>query len=313
MTEDAAAVAAIDCGTNSTRLLVADAARPRPSNAAPRSRGSDKASTARTALRRKPSNASSPPSPTTAASSTSTASTTPTRSSGSSPPLPRGDASNREELFERIAATLGRAPELLSGDDEGRLSFAGATQELDPGNGPFLVVDIGGGSTELVVGTAEPTGVTSIDVGCVRLTERYLGADPPDPGELSDALSVVRVHLDDVVRDVPQTLDAARLVGLAGSVTTVAAVELGLRTYDRSRIHHFVLTRRAAEDVFRTLATESRVDRAANPGLEPERVDVVVAGALVLVAVMRYFDFDECLVSESDILDGLVATLLPTT
>ena len=220
------------------------------------------------------------------------------------------DAANRDELFERIAATVGRPPELLSGDEEGRLSFAGATAELDAANGPFLVVDIGGGSTELVVGTTEPTGVTSIDVGCVRLTERYLRADPPDPGELSDALSVVRVHLDDVVRDVPQTLDAARLVGLAGSVTTVAAVELGLRTYDRDRIHHFVLTRRAAEDVFRTLATESRADRAANPGLEPERVEVIVAGALILVAVLRYFDFDECLVSEADILDGLVATLL---
>ncbi|MDQ3106515.1 MAG: exopolyphosphatase, partial [Actinomycetota bacterium] len=97
---------------------------------------------------------------------------------------------------------------------------------------------------------------------------------------------------------------------LSGSVTSVAAVELGLQTYDRDRIHHFVLTRAAAEDVFRTLATERRRDRAANPGLDPDRVDVIVAGALILVAVMRHFDFDECLVSESDILDGLVASLL---
>jgi exopolyphosphatase/guanosine-5'-triphosphate,3'-diphosphate pyrophosphatase len=100
------------------------------------------------------------------------------------------------------------------------------------------------------------------------------------------------------------------LVGLAGSVTSVAAIELGLHTYDRDRIHHFKLTRRAAEDVFRTVATESRADRAANPGLEPDRVDVIVGGALLLVAVMRHFDFDVCLVSESDILDGLVAELL---
>ncbi|HVF31932.1 MAG TPA: Ppx/GppA phosphatase family protein [Acidimicrobiales bacterium] len=220
------------------------------------------------------------------------------------------DAANRDELFERIADTMGAPPELLSGDDEGRLSFRGATADLDPANGPYLVVDIGGGSTELVVGTHAPTGVTSIDVGCVRVTERFLRSDPPDAGELSDALSVVRLHLDDVTREVPQTLDAARLVGLAGSVTTVAAVELGLRTYDRDRIHHFVLTRRATEDVFRTLATERRSDRAANPGLQPERVDVIVAGALILVAVMRYFGFDECLVSESDILDGLVASIL---
>ena len=224
------------------------------------------------------------------------------------------DATNHGELFERIAATIGTRPELLTGDEEGRLSFDGATADLDRDHGPFLVVDIGGGSTELVVGTTEPTGVASMDVGCVRITERFLHGDPPDPGELSDALSVVRVHLDDVVRDVPQTLDAARLVGVAGSVTTVAAVELGLHTYDRAKLHHFVLTRQAAEDVFRTLATEARDDRAANPGLEPERVDVIVAGALLLVAVLRFFDFDECLVSESDILDGLVASLrAPTT
>ena len=220
------------------------------------------------------------------------------------------DAANRDELFDRVATTVGVRPELLTGDEEGRLSFAGATADLDRGNGPFLVADIGGGSTELVVGTDEPKGVISIDVGCVRITERFLHSDPPEPGELSDALSVVRLHLDDVVRLVPQTLDAARLVGLAGSVTTMAAVELGLRTNDRDRIHHFALTRRAAEDVFRTLATESSHDRAANPGLEPERVDVIVAGALVLVAVMRYFDFDECLVSEADLLDGAVAELL---
>lgn len=220
------------------------------------------------------------------------------------------DAVNRDAFFDVAEAAVGWRPELLSGGEEGRLSFAGATAGLDAVNGPFLVVDIGGGSTEFIVGTTEPLGVTSIDVGCVRLTERFLHGDPPHPGELSDALSVVRVYLDDVVREVPQTMDAARLVGLAGSVTTVAAVELGLATYDADRIHHFVLTRAAAEDVFRTLATERRDDRRANPGLEEGRVDVIVGGALVLVAVMRYFDFDECLVSEADILDGLVQTLL---
>ncbi len=220
------------------------------------------------------------------------------------------DAANRDDFFDAAEAAIGWRPELLSGGEEGRLSFAGATADLDAANGPFLVVDIGGGSTEFIVGTNEPLGLTSIDVGCVRLTERFLHGDPPEAGELSDALSVVRVYLDDVVREVPQTMDAARLVGLAGSVTTVAAVELGLATYDSDRIHHFVLTRAAAEDVFRTLATERRVDRRANPGLEEARVDVIVGGALVLVAVMRYFDFDKCLVSEADILDGLVQELV---
>ena len=219
------------------------------------------------------------------------------------------DAANREEFFDAAEAVVGTRPELLSGDEEGRLSFAGATAGLDPGLGPFLVVDVGGGSTEFVVGREGPVGVFSVDVGCVRVTERFLHSDPPDPGELADALSVVRSHLDDVVREVPATLDAARLVGLAGTVTTMAAVEIGLAEYDPERIHHFVLTRAAAEDVFRTLATERRADRRHNPGLEEGRVDVIVGGALVLVAVMRYFDFDECLVSEADILDGLVLSL----
>ncbi|MDP9442181.1 MAG: Ppx/GppA family phosphatase [Actinomycetota bacterium] len=220
------------------------------------------------------------------------------------------DATNREELFAIAERRVGVRPELLSGEEEGRLSFAGATAELDPAEGPFLVVDIGGGSTEFVVGSDKPTGIWSVDLGCVRVTERFLRSDPPDPGELADALSVVRSHLDDVVREVPETRDAVRLVGLAGTVTTMAAVELGLQTYDPDGIHHFVLTRAAAEDVFRTLATEPRAARRFNPGLEEGRVDVIVGGALILVAIMRYFDFDNCLVSESDILDGLVMSLL---
>jgi exopolyphosphatase/guanosine-5'-triphosphate,3'-diphosphate pyrophosphatase len=223
------------------------------------------------------------------------------------------DAVNREEFFARAESAIGVRPELLGGEEEGRLSFAGATAELDPADGPWLVVDIGGGSTELAVGPApgtrlEPIGVKSIDVGCVRLTERWLHGDPPTPEDLSQALSVVRDHLDDVRRDLP-AVDDARLVGLAGTVTTVAAVEIGLATYDRDRIHHFVLTRAAAEDVFRTLATEPRADRIHNPGLEEARADVIVGGCVVLVAIMRHFDFGQCLVSESDILDGLAMTL----
>jgi len=123
---------------------------------------------------------------------------------------------------------------------------------------------------------------------------------------------VARDWLDDVARDVPATLEARRLVGLAGTVTTIAAVELGLAAYDSTWIHHFVLTRAAAEDVFRTLATETRAQRVHNPGLEEARADVIVAGAAILVAVMRYFDYDECLVSERDILDGLAAGLRVT-
>ncbi len=220
------------------------------------------------------------------------------------------DAANRDEFFDVAESIVGARPELLPGEEEGRLSFLGATAELDPADGPFLVVDIGGGSTEFVVGASEPEGVVSVDVGCVRVTEKFLHGDPPAPEELSQAISVVRDHLEDVARELPGVKEARRLVGLAGTVSAVAAVEIGLAEYDRDRIHHFVLTRAAAEDVFRTLATEALEDRRFNPGLDPGRAEVIVGGAVVLVSVLRHFDFDECLVSESDILDGLVMSLL---
>ena len=226
------------------------------------------------------------------------------------------DAANRDEFLDAAEAVVGARPELLGGDDEARLSFLGATAELDAGDGPFLVVDIGGGSTEFAVGPqpdrpGEPEGVLSLDMGCVRLTEKFLHSDPPSAEELSQALSVVRDYLEDVARDLPTTREANQLVGLAGTVTTVAAVEQGLSTYDRDRIHHFVLSRAAAEDVFRTLATEPRADRVHNPGLEAARADVIVGGCCALVAVMRYFGFDQCLVSEADILDGLLLSSVP--
>ncbi len=220
------------------------------------------------------------------------------------------DAGNRDELFAAAEEALGTRPELLDGTAEARLSFLGATAELDPADGPFLVVDIGGGSTEFAVGTTEPEGAMSIDVGCVRLTEKYLHGDPPTAEELSGAISVVQAYLEDVQRELPATLEARRLVGLAGTVATVAAVEIGLPEYDRDRIHHFRLTRAAAEDVFRTLATERLADRIHNPGLEAGRADVIVGGCCILVAVMRWFHADELLVSEADILDGLARSLL---
>ncbi len=216
---------------------------------------------------------------------------------------------------EKQIAHLGVEPEVVEGTEEATLSFRGATSVLAGRHpGPFLVVDIGGGSTEFAVGprpgtTHEPEGALSLDIGCVRLTEKFLHSDPPAPEELSQAISVVRDYLEDVTRELPPVREAGRLVGLAGTVTTVAAVEQGLPEYDRDRIHHFDLTREAVEDVFRTLATEKRADRVHNPGLEEARADVIVGGMVVLAAVMRYFDFDECLVSEADILDGLVRSL----
>jgi exopolyphosphatase / guanosine-5'-triphosphate,3'-diphosphate pyrophosphatase len=215
------------------------------------------------------------------------------------------DAANRHDLLGPAAEILGTTVELLSGDDEGRLTFLGATTGLDA-PAPHLVVDIGGGSTEFTVGTGAPEGTLSVDVGCVRLTEAWLHSDPPEPEELSQALSVVQAYLDDVDRDLPAAGQAQTLIGTAGTVTTVAAVEIGLPTYDPEVLHHFRLSREAAEDVFRTLATEAADDRRHNPGLEPGRVDVIVGGAAVLVAVMRHWGFEEMIVSEADILDGLI-------
>jgi exopolyphosphatase / guanosine-5'-triphosphate,3'-diphosphate pyrophosphatase len=217
------------------------------------------------------------------------------------------DATNRDDFFEPAAEVLRFEPELIPGDEEARLSFLGATAELS-GPAPYLVVDIGGGSTEFIVGTREPEGLISVDTGSVRLTEHYVTSDPPEPEELSAAQSVVRDHLADVEREIPVG-DAATLIGLAGTITTVAAIELGLAEYDRDKIHHFRLTRSAAEDVFRTLATETIAERRHNPGLDPGRADVIVAGTLELVTIMRTFGFDEIVVSESDILDGLVRSI----
>ncbi len=220
------------------------------------------------------------------------------------------DAANREEFFDLVEEALGTRPELLSGDEEGRLSFAGATVGVDPQLAPFLVVDIGGGSTELIVGRDDVEGVCSLDIGCVRITEAELHHDPPAPEELSNALAMIEFHLEDALRLLPDITSARTFIGLAGTITTVAAVELGLPEHDRSRTHHFRLTHAAAEDVFRTLATEARADRIHNPGLEEARADVIVGGCCVLVSLFRKFGFDECLVSESDILDGLALSLL---
>ncbi len=241
------------------------------------------------------------------------------------------DARNGSELLDAIERLCGVRPEVLSGEAEGALAWAGAMSSLPPrnadeGTGLDALIDIGGGSTEFVVGRAGstsessaessssssrghgsglggPMGVISLDVGCVRMTERFLAGNPPRAVELSGLIGVVHAHLDDVQRELPAIDDATRFVGVAGSIVTVAAVELG--RYDHDAIHGMWLTRAAAEDVFRTLAQESAVDRAFNPGLHPDRVGTIVAGAAILVTVLRHFDLPGIRVSESDLLDAL--------
>ena len=219
------------------------------------------------------------------------------------------DAANTDQFFDAVAQVLGQPPELLSGEAEARLSFKGAVSQLNPQDGPYLVCDIGGGSTEFGYGSQSCEAVWSADVGSSRLTQQYIEHDPPLPEELVACLSVVELHLDDLLQAMPTAAQASQLVGLAGTVTTAAAVELGLAQYDPEQVHHFLLSKAAAEDVFRTLAVEDHQQRLANPGLHPGRVDVIVGGLCVLVKIMRYFEFDSCLVSEADLLAGLIAEM----
>jgi exopolyphosphatase/guanosine-5'-triphosphate,3'-diphosphate pyrophosphatase len=218
------------------------------------------------------------------------------------------DAANRETFFSAVADVLGGSPELLPGDEEARLSFEGAVAGLDPGDGPFLVVDIGGGSTELAVGTSTADAVHSINVGAVRVTEAELHHDPPQPEELTNALGIVEDRLDDALRIVPAAEEARTLVGVGGTITSVTAIEIGLAVYDRDRVHHFHLSRAAAEDVFRTLATEPLEDRRHNPGLQQGRADIIVGGCIVLVGIMRRLHAPEMIVCDADLLDALVAS-----
>jgi exopolyphosphatase/guanosine-5'-triphosphate,3'-diphosphate pyrophosphatase len=221
------------------------------------------------------------------------------------------DAVNGAEFLRAAEDVTGVRAELLTGEEEGRLSYAGATAELPPPGGPDLVVDIGGGSTELVVGP-DPVAAVSLDLGCVRLTERRLPTDPPTPAEWEAARAAVDEALDGADRARPALAalpGGARLVGLAGTVSTLAQLELGLPRYDRDRIHHAVLTRAAVDGWAATLAAEPAALRARRPGMAPGREDVIAGGALILSRVMAHYGLPRCLVSESDILDGLVASL----
>jgi len=223
------------------------------------------------------------------------------------------DASNGEEFLRAAGEVTGVEPELLVGTEEGRLSMAGALADLGHEEGPFLIVDIGGGSTELVAGSSadDPElAVVSLQVGCVRITERFLHDDPPTPDELAGAEAMVDELLEQAIADHPRFVSSHRLVGLAGTVTTLASLHLGMDRYDRDRIHHHVLTADVVDQWYRTLASEVTAARLDRAGMVSGREDVIVGGALILARVMARFGFEECLVSEADILDGMAASLL---
>lgn len=227
------------------------------------------------------------------------------------------DASNRDEFFAMTRDVLGVEAEVISGDEEARLSFTGAVGELEPEDGPFVVADIGGGSTELVVGTwdgkrAEITGARSVDIGCVRITERCLRSDPPTADEVAAARKLTAEVLAEAFDTVP-VAGARTWVGVAGTITTLSAVAQNLAAYDSERTH---LSRLSDEAITRTaqqLLSISHAERAQIPTIHPGRVDVIGGGALITEVLAERLaetaGIRELLVSEHDILDGIALSL----
>jgi exopolyphosphatase/guanosine-5'-triphosphate,3'-diphosphate pyrophosphatase len=225
------------------------------------------------------------------------------------------DAANGEAFLLPAAEIIGAPAELLAGTEEGRLSYAGATGDLPAADAAAFVLDIGGGSTEIVTKAGGHIFSVSLDIGCVRLTERFLPGDPPTATEVAAAVQAIQVELNRAAEVIPPLADesrSARLVGLAGTVSTLAAMELGLAEYDSERIHHAVLTAAAVRRWCDVLGAEPLAERARRPGLPAGRRDVIFGGALVLREVMTRFGFRECIVSEADILDGLIMSMKPT-
>ncbi|WP_089017694.1 Ppx/GppA phosphatase family protein [Micromonospora coriariae] len=217
------------------------------------------------------------------------------------------DATNAADFTEMVRRTLGVAPVVVSGDEEARLSFTGAVRGLPAdAKEPFLVVDIGGGSTEFVVGdrAGGVRAAISVDIGCVRMTERHLPGDPPTPEQIAAAQADIAAAVDRALAAVPGR-EAATLVGLAGSVTTVVAMAQGLGEYDPELIHHARVSYDAVAEVTADLLGRTREQRLAIPVMHPGRADVIGAGALVLRVIMERANMPSVVASEHDILDGI--------
>ncbi len=227
------------------------------------------------------------------------------------------DARNRDDFFGMVRATLGVEAEIISGDEEARLSFAGAVGELDPEDGPFVVADTGGGSTELVVGDLTADGATvraarSVDIGSVRITERCLAGDPPSADEIAEARELATDVLESAFDAVP--VEGVRTwVGVGGTITTLSAYAQGLRAYDPAAVH---LSRLSVDDLHRVadeLLGMTREQRREHPAIDPGRIDVIGGGALIVdvlgAALRDRAGVTELVISEHDILDGIARTL----
>lgn len=223
------------------------------------------------------------------------------------------DVSNRSEFMDGVLSRLGIEPDIISGDEEAELSFLGATADLvneqEPPAAPYLVVDIGGGSTEFVLGTTGPTAVISTNVGCVRMTERHLISDPATPQEIAAAIADIDAAIDLAYQAVPIS-QAHSLIGLAGSVTTVAAIALGLSEYDSSAIHGSRISALEVHRITGELLAMTRAQRAKLGPMHEGRIDVIGSGALVLDRIMIRTGLSEVVVSERDILDGIARGLI---
>jgi exopolyphosphatase/guanosine-5'-triphosphate,3'-diphosphate pyrophosphatase len=219
------------------------------------------------------------------------------------------DVSNRQEFADGVRSRLGCELDVISGDEEAELSFLGATRELMARvPGPYLVLDIGGGSTEFVYGTEHPEFARSVNIGCVRMTERHLIGDPPSEQSIADAITDIDAAIALAAEVVPIT-QAKTVVGLAGSVTTVAAMALGLEKYDRDAIHASIISKNSVHAVAQRFLQMTRQQRAALGYMHPGRVDVIGAGALVLDRIMAHVPNADVFISEHDILDGIAIRL----
>jgi exopolyphosphatase/guanosine-5'-triphosphate,3'-diphosphate pyrophosphatase len=217
------------------------------------------------------------------------------------------DASNARDFRDMVRGVLGIDPEVITGDEEARLSFAGAVNGLDAER-PYLIVDIGGGSTEFVTGSADVEQAISMDIGCVRMTERHLHDDPPTAEQIEAATRDIEAAVDTALTAVPGR-EARTLVGLAGTVTTVTALALGLPEYDAEYIHHARVSYEAVTKVTADLLGMTVAERLALPVMHPGRADVIGAGALILRIVLERSGRSSVVASEHDILDGIAFSI----
>ena len=214
-------------------------------------------------------------------------------------------ARNTSAFSELLQAKTRVNIEVLSESEEAALTFSGALIGLPVIDTPTLVIDIGGGSTEYTVGTQSIDVFASIPFGAVTSTDSHISSDLPRPEDLTNLIGAVSDELEDITRDHPVVASPIRTVGVAGTIVTIAAVELGLHEYDDTALHGMTLSREAVEDVFRTVATEPLALRVQNPGLGPDRADIIVAGCCILVATMRRLHLSEITVSTRGLLDGV--------